>query len=207
MVGKVVLKKNAKDQLRGKWGLAISAFVIVGIISSIISIIGSLAESDTIYIIGTIVAVIISGPLNYGLCTFILNIVRGNDATISDVVSGFNGKVFIKSFIIAIVTGIAISIGTLILIVPGIILSIMFSQSMFILVDNNDLSGIDCIKLSCEMMKGNKKYFFVLILSFIGWFIIGEIPCGIGLLWVIPYYNITIGNFYNQFKNNISEVI
>ena len=106
-----------------------------------------------------------------------------------------------------ILTTIAVGIGYIILIVPGIILSIMFAQSYFILADNNDLSAIDCIKASCEMMKGNKMYFFILMLSFIGWFIIGEITCGIGLLWVMPYYNITIGNFYDELSIDSNLII
>lgn len=201
MVERAILKRNAKDQLRGKWGIAIAIFLISAIITSIISIIGSVAESEVIVTIGIIVAVILAGPISYGLCAFTLNLVRGNDASVSDIFAGFNGKVFIKSLIIMILTGIAVSIGYIILIVPGIILGLMFSQSFFVLVDNNDMSAIDCMKTSCAMMNGNKKYLFVLILSFIGWFIVGEITCGIGMLWVCPYYNITLGNFYNQLKN------
>ncbi|MGN0144620.1 MAG: DUF975 family protein [Clostridium sp.] len=204
MVERSVLKRNAKDQLRGKWGLAIAAFIVSGIICGIISCIGSIAESEEIMIIGYIVAIIISGPMCYGLCTFILNIVRGKDASISDIFAGFNGKVIIKAFIIMILTSIAITIGYIILIIPGIILSIMFSQSFFILVDNNDLSAIDCMKLSCEMMKGNKMYLFVMFLSFLGWYILGTVTCGIGFLWIAPYYNITLGNFYEELKGNTS---
>lgn len=204
MVERAVLKRNSKDQLRGKWGLVIAAFIISAIIPSIISIIGSITESDSITTIGMIIAVIVAGPISYGFCTFILNIIRGKDASISDIFAGFNGKIFVKALIIMILTTIVVGIGYMILIVPGIILSIMFSQSYFILVDNNDLSAIDCIKASCEMMKGNKMYFFILMLSFIGWFILGEITCGIGLLWVMPYYNITIGNFYDELSNKVS---
>lgn len=200
MVERAVLKRNAKDQLRGKWGLAIAALIIFTIIPSIIISIGSVAESQAIMAIGAIIAVIIMGPLMYGLCAFILNMVRGNNAQISDIFAGFNGKVFVKAFIIMLLSGIATSIGFCILIVPGIILSLMFSQSFFILVDNNDMSAIDCMKASCQIMNGNKMYLFVLMLSFIGWYIVGSITCGIGFLWIYPYYNITLGNFYEQVK-------
>ena len=161
MVERAVLKRNAKDQLHGKWGLAIATFIISAIIPSIISIIGLVAESDAIVIIGAIIAAIVTGPLVYGLCTFILNMVRGKDASISDVFAGFKGKIFIKAFIIMLLTGIAISIGYIIFIIPGIILGLMFSQSFFILVDNNDMSAIDCMKASCGMMSGRKMYLFV----------------------------------------------
>lgn len=200
MVERTVLKRNAKDQLRGKWGLAIAALIIFAIIPSIIIGIGSVAESQSIIAIGIIVAVVIMGPLMYGFCTFILNLIRGNNAQISDIFTGFNGKVFVKAFIIMLLSGIAIEIGFFILIVPGIILSLMFSQSFFVLVDNNDMSAIDCMKRSCQMMSGNKGYLFVLMLSFIGWYIVGSITCGIAYLWILPYYYVTFGNFYEQLK-------
>ena len=95
----------------------------------------------------------------------------------------------------------------MILIVPGIIIGLMFSQSFFILVDNKDMSAIDCMKASYDIMNGNKVYLFVLMLSFIGWFIVGQITCGIAMLWVSPYYNITLGNFYNTLKDDKSDPI
>lgn len=204
MVQRWTLKRNTKDQLHGKWGLVIVTFIISAIIPAIITVLGNIFESDIITIIGGIIGFIIIGPLQYGLCTFILNIIRKKEVSICDIFSGFNGKIFVKSLIIMILRGISVGIGYFILIIPGIILSIMFSQSYFILVDNNKLSAIDCMKASCQMMKGNKKYLFVLILSFIGWFIIGQITCGIGLLWITPYYKITIGNFYNELNNKLS---
>lgn len=200
MVERAVLKRNAKDELRGKWGIAVGAFLITIVLTSIISFIGSLADSPTIAIIGMIISILISGPVTYGLYTFVLNMVRGKKVSISDVFTGFKGKVIFKAFIIFILTGIAVTIGTIIFIVPGIILGLMFSQSYYILIDNNDLSAIDCIKESSRLMKGNKMYLFVLGLSFIGWFILGEITLGIGMLWISPYYSVTLGNFYENLK-------
>ncbi len=202
MVERAVLKRNAKDQLHGKWGLAIAAFVISAIIPCIISTIGSMFESSAVAIIGIIVAIIVSGPIVYGLCTFTLNVVRGKNSAVSDIFAGFNGKIFIKSVVIIILMSVAIGIGYMIFVIPGIILGLMFSQAFFILVDNNDMSAIDCMKTSCSMMSGNKGYLFVLLLSFIGWFILGQITFGIAMLWVCPYYNITLGNFYNELKDN-----
>lgn len=203
MIQRSDLKRITKDQLQGKWGLTIVTFIISAIIPTIITVLANIFESGIITIICGIIASIIIGPLEYGLCTFILNIIRKKQVSIFDIFSGFNRKIFLKALIILILRGISVGIGYFILIIPGIILSIMFSQSYFILVDNNHLSAIDCIKSSSQMMKGNKKYFFILILSFIGWFIIGQITCGIGLLWIAPYYKITIGNFYNELNNKV----
>jgi hypothetical protein len=45
-------------------------------------------------------------------------------------------------------------------------------------------------------MKGYKFSYFVLMLSFIGWYIVGAFALGIGGLWVYPYQYCTEANFY-----------
>jgi uncharacterized membrane protein len=49
---------------------------------------------------------------------------------------------------------------------------------------------------SQTLMRGHKGAYFVLQLSFIGWYIVSMFTFGIGLLWVIPYQDGTNANFY-----------
>ena len=49
-------------------------------------------------------------------------------------------------------------------------------------------------------MKGHKMNLFILQLSFIGWIILMGITCGIAGLYVLPYYNATLSNFYLEIK-------
>jgi uncharacterized membrane protein len=74
----------------------------------------------------------------------------------------------------------------------------MLSQIYYILAENEDISAIEAIKESARIMKGNKFRLFKLGLSFIGWFILGMITLGIGFLWIMPYYTITLTNFYKE---------
>ena len=55
---------------------------------------------------------------------------------------------------------------------------------------------------SRQLMKGHKMDLFILDLSFIGWWLLGIISCGIGLLWVMPYYRQTKANFYRNLAND-----
>ena len=87
-------------------------------------------------------------------------------------------------------------------IIPGIILIFMFSQANYILAENPEKSSIECLKESIRMMKGYKFEYFVLYLSFVGWFVLSILTFGIGFLWLIPYYQITATNFYLELKNN-----
>lgn len=47
-------------------------------------------------------------------------------------------------------------------------------------------------------MNGHKWDYFVLQISFIGWYLLGFLTLGIGLIWVIPYASATYSNFYRH---------
>ena len=101
---------------------------------------------------------------------------------------------------------IIICIGFIILIIPGIILSIMYSQVYYILAENPSIGIVECLKKSRLMMCGQKWNYFVLMLSFILWGILTAITCGIAGLYVVPYYEATFTNFYLDIKNKTELV-
>ena len=84
-----------------------------------------------------------------------------------------------------------------------LILSLMFSQTMFFLTDYIDIEAMQSLKESVRIMKGKKGKFFYLQLSFIGIYLLGAIACGIGLLWVIPYMQVTMANFYRKITGEV----
>ena len=54
------------------------------------------------------------------------------------------------------------------------------------------------MKISKQMMKGNKWRLFCLQFSFIGWMILGTVTMGIGFLWINPYMNAATTAFYDE---------
>jgi len=56
---------------------------------------------------------------------------------------------------------------------------------------------------SARLMKGNKGRIFYIILSFIGWMCLGMLSFGSGLLWVIPYMQQTLIQFYLDVKGEL----
>ena len=89
---------------------------------------------------------------------------------------------------------------TLLLIVPGIIKSLSYALTPFILVDNPELSADGAIVLSMKMMDGHKLDFFILCLSFIGWGLLCILTLGIGFFWLIPYQYTAVAAFYEDVK-------
>lgn len=81
-----------------------------------------------------------------------------------------------------------------------IILLICFSQSYFILYDNNNMHIIDIFKKSMNMIEGYKNDYILLVLSFTGWLILGIFTFNILYLWLFPYTAVTLANFYDEIK-------
>ena len=52
------------------------------------------------------------------------------------------------------------------------------------------------------MMYGYKWNYFLLALIFIGWGILSIFTLGIGLLWLIPYIQVTMAKFYDELKTS-----
>ena len=93
---------------------------------------------------------------------------------------------------------------TLLFIIPGIIKSYSYSQTYFIYKDclasgrNEDMNYLDYVTESRKLMKGHKFELFVLQLSFLGWAILSVLTLGIGFIWLIPYINGVMAEFYND---------
>ncbi|MBE6062861.1 MAG: DUF975 family protein [Clostridium butyricum] len=197
-----VLKSNAKNQLKGKWGIAVIAFLIGIIISSIFVSIDNFVESGSLKVILKISNCFVTGAMSYGLSNISLNFANNDEVQISDIFAGFNRKVYLKILGLSLLVSIIVIIGIIFFIVPGIILALRYSQVYFILIEDNDKGVIECMKESAEMMKGHKWEFFVLQLSFILWVILSIITFGIALLWVTPYISVTYANYYKSLSNN-----
>jgi len=104
-----------------------------------------------IVVFGSIFIVTIA-PLFYGLTYMAVKGLRGEKVEINDVFEGFNR--FVKSWVLLLVSVILISIGYMLLILPGLILSILLIYSFPLLVIK-DYGAMDAIKESIDISKQN----------------------------------------------------
>ena len=197
------LKANAKEQLRGKWAVAIGTVLVANI----------LIDSDVMYkvsekfgLIGlsiscSLISLFLGGVISVGLCKFLLDMTTKREGPrFETLFSQFN--IYLKTLGLNILITLSVCIGTILFIVPGIIVGLMFSQSYYILSEDPSKSITQCIKESVDMMNGHKWDLFYLELTFIGWWLLTAITVGIAGLWVAPYVKVTETNFYLSIKNN-----
>lgn len=90
----------------------------------------------------------------------------------------------------------------LLLIIPGIIKAYAFRMVPYILADNPEIGHKRALKLSTQMMDGQKWAMFVLDLSFIGWYLLGFLAFFVGVFFVMPYQNATEAELYMILRQN-----
>ncbi|MCD7982523.1 MAG: DUF975 family protein [Clostridiales bacterium] len=84
------------------------------------------------------------------------------------------------------------AIGTLVL----ILITLSWSMTTFLLLDDTDIRVTDAIRESRRLMKGHKRRLFLMYLSFVAWVLFSILSLMIGLLWVLPYLTQSRTCFY-----------
>jgi uncharacterized membrane protein len=144
-------------------------------------------------------AIILGGPLTIGFLGYFSRKSRGEPAAFGNLFNGFDDS-FGRSFLLFLFQGIFVFLWSLLFCIPGLVKSLSYSMSFFILRDNPDMKAVDAISASRKMMNGYKWQLFCLYLSFIGWALLCTLSFGIGFLWLCPYVTLSQANFYEDLK-------
>jgi uncharacterized membrane protein len=193
----ITLMRAARESLKGKWGQAILTFFIYTLLTAAS---GSVRHHGSILTLGSIITLIIAGPLALGASIFSLSISRNKEARLEQIFLGFNN--FANAFITYLLLILYVFLWTLLLIIPGIIAALGYSMTFYILADDPVIKPQDALKKSKSMMNGYKLKLFYLCLRFFLLALLCILTLGIGFLWLIPYVHITIAKFYDDINGN-----
>jgi len=186
------IMSNAKTSLEGKWPLAIGTFVIMILIS---------AGASIIPVAGSIISLIVAGPLAIGAAYFALKITKDDNPKTDDLFFSFNNN-FGNSILAYLLVVVFVLLRLLLLIIPGIIASLAYSQTWFILAENPEMDSYKAILKSKEMMKGYKWKLFKINIRIFGLSLLCILTFGIGFLWLIPYQYVVYAKFYEELSSN-----
>ena len=89
-------------------------------------------------------------------------------------------------------------VGTLLLVVPGIIMGYTYAMTDYILAEHPDMEPGEVMKASKSMMEGNRWRLFCLQFSFAGWILLCMLTFGIGSLVLRPYQEAARAAFYRE---------
>ena len=89
--------------------------------------------------------------------------------------------------------------------IPMLIKSIEYHFAAFFTAEFPELGIRKALRHSITITKGHRWELFVLDLSFAGWFILCMISFGIGFMWFLPYYYMTMTNTYHALLQDALE--
>ena len=139
----------------------------------------------------------LSAYIQVGIALYCLEIYKGKNVGLETIFSRFND---FKPIIFMLIYTLIVFLGLILLVVPGIILGLMYSQIFFILADDPDIGVIEAFNLSNKMMKNNMWQFFMLNLEALLYFIAGVFTFFIWWIWLLPRYSIAYAGFYEELK-------
>ncbi len=134
--------------------------------------------------------------LSFGYTGYLLRVVRGEASGVGNLLDGFG--IAGRAIVLTIFIDVLVALASALLFVPGVILSYAYAMARRLQMDHPDWSPVRCMRESRYMMRGHKRDFFVLQLSFLGWFILATIP-GVSV-FVKPYVSLAETVFYENLR-------
>lgn len=197
MISIVDIFSDTKKKLKNNYLNYFIVTLFVFAISMAINFLLSLTELSDLA--SSLLSTLLLCPIVIYVYIFDLNIAKGKSDIFPNIKTVLN-KSF-KAILILFMVLVATYVGLLLLIIPGIYIMILLSQSFYILADRDDVDSTDCLTESIELMKGNVLNYIILQLQFIPYLLLSVITCGIYLYWAIPKIQVARANFYLYLKN------
>ena len=144
-----------------------------------------------------IAVICVSAYIQLGLAVYCIGLYKGDEVNYMTIFSRFKG---LKPIVFILILSVVIFLGFILLIIPGIILSLMYSQVFYILADDPDIGAIEAFNKSEKMMRGHKWQLFMLNLEAALYILAGIFTLFIWWAWLIPRYSIAIAGFYEELK-------
>jgi len=141
----------------------------------------------------TLVSVCIGWFLQVGMLRMLLAAVREQAAPLSLLFSGADR--FPAIFGAMFLTGLAVGIGTVLLIVPGVIAYLGLWLGKFYVVDRQQ-GAIESLKSSWQVTDGNRLDLFVFGIAYFALVLVGFCLCGIGVLVTLPIAEVALTVIY-----------
>ena len=195
-------RAQAREALQNRWGEAAIASLIILVAAMVISIPSFMAEWAGS--ITTVLSVLIL-PLQYAYYISLLERTRGGEEELTRftlqyaINHAYANTRFLVAGLLIMLISMVLAIFTLG--IGAIIVNYMYSMVPYLLHDYPELTPREAMKISREMMSGQKWNLFVLDLTFIGWILLSILTAGIGMIFVEPYMSTTRAAYYEDLKN------
>lgn len=195
------LKEEVRELLSGAQVSPKAMTALYGLLLLFLNMVSAFAgDAGVLSTFVSILTGLLSIVLGAGFTLYCMAIRRNERAEYLTLFDGFS---FVGKLIaLTIVTYAFIWLWSMLFIIPGIIAAYRYRMALYLLLDHPEMSVMQCIRESKQMMKGHKGELFVMDLSFLGWAILETIPV-IGYavqVWTTPYISMSYALYYETLR-------
>ena len=195
-------RAQAREALQNRWGEAAIVSLIILVVAIAISAPSFAAEWAGS--ITTLLSVLVL-PLQYAYYIALLERTRGSEEELTHYTLQYtiNRAYASTRFLVAGLLILLLSMVAAIFTfgIGAIIVKYMYCMVPYLLHDYPGLTPREAMKISREMMSGQKWELFVLDITFIGWILLSIITFGVGIIFVEPYMSTARAAFYEDLKS------
>lgn len=224
MIDRIAIKSKAKELLGVSYikNVAVSFILIISLYAFYSSGSSAAGESQQAYLngvsdralmvaagilcigglIGVGLRVFVFKPLEVGCRRYFLNTYNG-EQPISTILDPFT-RSYLNTVLTMFVRDLFLFLWTMLFIIPGIIKSYSYRMVPYLLSENPEMSPLEVISTSRQLMNGRKLEVFVYDLSFIGWYLLAAITCNlVGIFYFYPYKALADAQLYSCIRYGI----
>ena len=158
---------------------------------------GLLAGIATVVILIVLVAKVFVGNLLKmgGYRFFILN--QTAQPGIGTLLDGFRSGHYFNIVLTMFLRDLFTALWSLLLVVPGIVKHYEYLMVPYIIAENPAMDYKEAFQISKQMMDGEKMEAFIMDLSFLGWYLLSAVTCGLlAIFYVNPYVQASFAEMY-----------
>lgn len=158
---------------------------------------GLLAGIATVVILIVLVAKVFVGNLLKmgGYRFFILN--QTAQPGIGTLLDGFRSGHYVNIVLTMFLRDLFTTLWSLLLVVPGIVKHYEYLMVPYIIAENPAIDYKEAFQISKQMMDGEKMEAFIMDLSFLGWYLLSAVTCGLlAIFYVNPYVQASFAEMY-----------
>lgn len=164
--------------------------LIVVVVSFGLSIFGSYVfDSIIMSMLWNVVTTVVSLILALGLIRAALAVVDGRTPEVGML---FETDGFVPYLVASILVGLAVGVGLLLCIVPGLILAFLLAFYGYAIVDGRTDDGVEAMKISWQLVSSNVGSLLLLFVLVVAINFVGMLLCGLGLFVTYPLTAIAV---------------
>jgi uncharacterized membrane protein len=149
---------------------------------------------------------VVNGLITLSLVSVSLAIAKGHAPVFHQMLRPFDSyKIIWHSFLATLLYILMVALGLILLVLPGIYLSVRLKFYIYFIVEDENLKPTDALRKSMDLSRGLfwKLFAFNIILAAIN--ILGFLALGIGLLFTIPLSLIAYAHLYKHLSLHKEE--